>query len=146
MKNSMWNAVSFLLLIIAGLAFINVISGGRGAAPTPGMFKAGLTVDAAQAQATESSKTVMVVATADWCPPCQVYKKNALVDPEVQAWVDENAEAVLLDVDVDPQAAERLGVRAIPTTILIRDGEVVDRFTGVVSAGELLGKLKAAQG
>jgi len=146
MKDRIWNGAAFGLLLIAGLAFLNVVLMRQGEAPTPRMFEASGTFAESSAKASEASKPLLVVATAVWCGPCQVYKKNALADADVQAWVEANAEAVLLDVDAEPRAAQELGIQAIPTTLIIRDGVVVDRFTGVVSAGALLGKLKSAAG
>jgi len=114
-----------------------------GPVEAPGLFETGSTsLDAAVARAEKEDRVVFALATADWCGPCQVYKKNALSDPRVERWVAANAEPLYLDVDARGEDATRLGVRGIPATFIIKDGVVVDRIVGVASADRLLGWLE----
>lgn len=137
-------ALPFLFLAFAGVMLFRSMFAG--AAPTPAMFEKSVSLDSAIATAETSGKPVFAVATADWCAPCQSYKRSALADERVQAWVNERAEPVFIDVDEDQQAAQRLGVRSIPATYLIRDGEVVSSFAGAASADSLLQWLEKNSG
>jgi len=132
----------FAIVLIAIASF--VLFRPTPPAPVPPLFEAGeRSLDAAVARAAETDRVVFAVATADWCGPCQTYKSSALADPRVAEWVSANAEPLYLDVDAAPEDAGRLGVRGIPATFLIRDGEVVASRSGVVGAGELLAWLDA---
>ncbi|EMA65309.1 thioredoxin [Halorubrum aidingense JCM 13560] len=68
---------------------------------------------------------VLVDCYADWCGPCQ------MMEPTIQALASETGAAVAkVDVDANPQIAQQLGARSIPTLLLYADGEAVDRFVG----------------
>lgn len=108
-------------------------------APVPALFASGAeTLDDAMRRSEASGRPIFAFATADWCGPCQVYKKNALADPRVAEWVGANAEPVYIDIDASPDDARRLGVRPIPATFLIKDGRVIGKAEGVMSADALL--------
>ena len=80
--------------------------------------------------------------TADWCPPCRQ------MAPYVDALARELAPAVQVakvDADAHPELAARFGVRSLPTLILIRDGEVVDRIVGALPAAALRARIQAAR-
>lgn len=142
-------SVLFLLLIVAILAVLPLIRGGGGVAPTPGMFDEGLSLAEAEARAAEEGRLTLVFATADWCGPCQRFKRGALVDPEVEAWVRARAVPTLLDL-TSPRGeaghqAQRLGVGPIPAVILLRDGEEVARRQGATPAGNFLRWLESVE-
>jgi thioredoxin len=80
--------------------------------------------------------------TADWCPPCRQ------LAPHVDALARELAPAVLIakvDADAHPALAARFGVRGLPTLLLFRDGEVVDRIVGALPAAQLRARIDAAR-
>ncbi|MEM1423767.1 MAG: thioredoxin family protein [Planctomycetota bacterium] len=121
-----------------------------GAAPTPLAFSSDAATDlpGAVARAEREGKVVVAIATADWCPPCQAYKRNALADADVNAWLDANAVALNLDVtdaESAPPAASTLGVRSIPATYVVSaDGRVLASRVGALSAPELIDFLESA--
>lgn len=136
-------ALPLILIVFAGvMVFQNYLSEP---APRPGMFSSDVRLNDAidkTAGSEGESDLVFAVATADWCAPCQRYKRGALSDPQVQEWVSENTQPVYINVDKHSEEAQRLGVRGIPATFLLRDGEVVSRITGARSADDLLRWLK----
>ena len=77
----------------------------------------------------KEKKTVLVDFSAEWCCPCK------LMAPVVSLLADELQHVAAvgkLDVDANPIITARYGVRNMPTFLIFRDGEVVDRVIGAV--------------
>ena len=87
----------------------------------------------------EAGKTVMVDFYADWCGPC---KMLAPTIEEIAEEADDNVIVAKLDVDENEGLAIQFGVMSIPTVIVFKDGEPVEKVVGVVSKDELLALLK----
>lgn len=62
---------------------------------------------------------------ADWCAPCKLLDKNL-----------EGKEYVKINVDDNMEEAIKYNVRNVPTTLFIKNGEVIERKVGVFSAEE----------
>lgn len=91
-----------------------------------------------------SGKPVLVFATADRCGPCQQYKKDALNDPRVVAWIGEGrAHVAHVEVDRQTDAVALLPSAAIPMTYWMVNGQVVGELRGQRSAEELLEFVRA---
>ena len=88
----------------------------------------------------QSDQPVLVDFWADWCPPCKVI--GPIIE-EVATEFDGIAGVGKVDVDGNKSLAERYAISSIPTLLFFRNGEVVDRVTGVVSKGELTERLAA---
>lgn len=147
------------LLLVGGLAvgaavrlattggFAGLLGGPSAtSATTPTAFNNGLTLDQAIARSRETGKPVVVVSSATWCPPCQQLKKTTLVDAGVESWLTENTIPVYLDVDQASASATSLGVRSIPDTQVLVNGQSVARLSGYAPAGEFLTFVKKASG
>ncbi len=65
--------------------------------------------------------------TADWCAPCRML---APVLEQVKPQFP-NVQFEIIDVDENQGEAMKYGVRSIPTVVFVKDGNEVDRFTGV---------------
>jgi thioredoxin 1 len=132
-------ALVVMLVVFAGIQAVR----GR-VAPTPEVFAAGVSLDDGIRSGTESGKPVVAVVTADWCPPCQMLKRETLADASVSAWIEQNAVGVYVDSDKNPEAAQALGVQALPTTVVLRDGKIVGSKTGFLGTEDYLEFLKVA--
>jgi thiol:disulfide interchange protein len=140
-----WGSIVIGLAILAVATII--IFRPTEPAPVPAVFEGGeATLAAAVERAEAEDRVVFAVATADWCAPCQAYKKGALTDPRVAQWVSANAVPLYLNVDESPEDAQALSISGIPASFVIRGGEVVARQPGRMSADELMAWLEAASG
>jgi|SRR5215211_2846607 thioredoxin 1 len=82
---------------------------------------------------------VLVDFWATWCGPC---KAIAPVLEEVAAEQGERLKVAKLDVDENGQTAMKFGIQAIPTMILFKNGQPVERLMGMMSKRDLLAKLE----
>ncbi|MEQ9363387.1 MAG: thioredoxin [Leptospirales bacterium] len=74
-----------------------------------------------------SDGVVLVDFWAEWCGPCR------MVAPIVEELSGELPDVTFakLNVDENQQVAQKLGITSIPTLLLYKDGEVVDRVVGL---------------
>ncbi len=126
-----------ILITITGVLLAQTIL-SAGSAPTPEVFGTGYSLDEAMGLSSKDGTPVFVVASADWCGPCQAYKRGALADERVATRIGESMIPVYINVDDDPQAAESLGVMSIPLTAILVDGKIVARREGRMGSDELL--------
>ncbi len=108
------------------------------AAPIPDMFSEGLTLQQAVDRSAEKDGVVLAVVTADWCGPCQKYKKNGLADERVAQWITEHGSAAYINYDLNKDLAGELGARSFPTTFFIHEGETLGAISGAMSGDTLL--------
>ncbi|MBV9121188.1 MAG: thioredoxin [Chloroflexi bacterium] len=86
----------------------------------------------------KSSEPVLVDFWATWCQPCR------MVAPVVDEIASENSgklKVVKLDVDENQNTAMQYGVSSIPTLILFKDGQPVERVVGFNPKERLMSKL-----
>ena len=81
-----------------------------------------------------SSRLLMVDFWAHWCAPCRAV---APVLEDVAANSGGRGTLAKVNVDENPGLAERYGIRAIPTVVFFRGGQIVDWVTGAVSKAVL---------
>lgn len=101
---------------------------------SPYIFEA--TVENFQQQVMEASSgtPILVDVWADWCAPCKQLM------PVLEKLVDEYKGAFLLakvNADEQQQLTTSLGVRSLPTIILVKDGQAVDGFNSALPESEI---------
>lgn len=90
-----------------------------------------------------SDKPVLVDFWAPWCGPCK------MIAPTIDAVANDYSGKVRVgkvNTDDNPKTASSYSISAIPTVLVFKGGQVVDRFVGVVNKDKLVTSLNSQIG
>lgn len=101
---------------------------------TPSIDKPIVVSDRNFDQTVKNYPLIVVDCWAAWCAPCRA------IAPVVEELAREYSGKVVfgkLNVDDNPETAEKFGIRAIPTLLVMKNGSEVDRIVGVLPKNQL---------
>jgi thioredoxin 1 len=99
-----------------------------------------ITKDNFESEVLKSSVPVLVDFWAAWCGPCKMV--GPIVD-EVAKELEGKAKVGKINVDEEQHLAREFAIMSIPTLIVFKDGQVVNKIVGARSKAELIELLKA---
>lgn len=86
----------------------------------------------------KKSQTELVQFYAQWCGPCQAMKP---IVAEIEKELGDKIKITRVNVDENPEKAQKYNVMSIPTFLVKKNGEVKEQLTGMQTKETLIKKL-----
>lgn len=86
-----------------------------------------------------SEQPLLVDFYADWCGPCQIMAKILV---QVGAEMKGEVKVVKIDTEKYPTIASQHQIHALPTLVLFHQGQPIDRIEGVLTAEQLVSRIR----
>lgn len=99
-----------------------------------------VTDDTFDAEVLQSDVPVLVDFWAPWCAPCRMLAPT--ID-EIATEYDGKAKVVKVNTDAANQVATKHGIQSIPTLMVFKGGEIVERLVGALPKAQITAKIDA---
>lgn len=86
-----------------------------------------------------TDKTVLIDFWAPWCNPCK--EMNPVIE-EIAEEYEQQLKTIKINIDDNQELADKIGVLKIPTFLIFKDGEEVDKMVGKTPKGDLAEKIE----
>lgn len=81
-----------------------------------------------------SRSTAIIIFKAPWCQPC---RNQEPILEQLSNEIGDTTAIGSVDVDNDPDLARRFGVRSVPTLLIFKNGELIEKLVGLQTAAKL---------
>jgi thioredoxin 1 len=78
---------------------------------------------------------VLVDFKADWCAPCKMMMP---ILKQVKQNYKDRIKIIKIDIDKNPDVAQKYSVRSVPTLVLFKEGKAIWRQSGIVQASQII--------
>jgi thioredoxin 1 len=98
-----------------------------------------ITEDNYEVEAKQSEIPVLIDFWATWCPPCK------MLAPIVDEIADENLGRLKVgkvDTDASPRIRDAYGINSIPTLVVLKGGQEVERLVGFMPKQDIMSKIE----
>ena len=98
-----------------------------------------VTDDSFEQEVLQSDTPIVLDLWAEWCAPC---KRIAPILDDIAAEYDGQLKVAKLDVDNNPVTPPKYGILSIPTLLVFKDGQPVERIVSYMPKERLMDKIK----
>lgn len=94
-----------------------------------------INVDNFDSEVLNSDRVTVVDFFANWCGPC---RKLGPILEEVEAELSEKVKFAKIDTDENLEAAKKYQVSGLPTLLVFKGGEVIERMVGLMPKSSII--------